>query len=193
MSALLLKRSVLTEKVARRGFHLTREYSVDPLEVMFAREVMSTAVMTLPSDRPLRAALRDFTSPDHVQTWDRQHRQRLYPVLENARLVGVVSRRDMLDLTYGIEDARLVRDVMVRAPLVVHEDHTLREVANLFAEHAVARAPVVDRDEPTRLLGLITVTQLLTGRQRDLEEERVSERVLRVRPTGFARWRSPDP
>ena len=196
VSALLLKRSVLTEKVARRGFHLTREYSVDPLEVLFAREAMWTDVITLPGDRSLRDALADFTSTDHVRNRDRQHRQRLYPVLQDDRLVGVVSRRDMLDLTYGTEDERLIRDVMVRTPLVVHQDNTLREVANLFVEHGVARAPVVERDDPTVLLGLITVTQLLQGREKDLQEERVSERVLgvrRERPAGWARWRSPDP
>ncbi len=43
LSALVLKRSVLTEKVARRGIHLTREYSTDPLEVFFAHEVMTPA------------------------------------------------------------------------------------------------------------------------------------------------------
>src|SRR3546814_4564390 len=37
ISVLILKRSVLTEKVARKGFHLTREYSVDPLEILFVR------------------------------------------------------------------------------------------------------------------------------------------------------------
>jgi CBS domain-containing protein len=195
---LLLRRSVLTEKVARRGFHLTREYSVDPLEVLFAREAMWTEVITLPGERSLRDALADFTSIDHVRTKDRQHRQRLYPVLEDGRLAGVVSRRDMLDLTYGDDDERLVRDVMVREPLVVYQDNTLREVANLFAEHSVARAPVVDRADPTTLLGLITVTQLLQGREKDLQEERISERVLglrRARPAaaGWARWRSPDP
>ena len=36
LSALLLKRSVLTEKIARRGLHLSREYSTDPLETFFA-------------------------------------------------------------------------------------------------------------------------------------------------------------
>jgi chloride channel protein, CIC family len=45
-SALILRRSVLTEKIARRGLHLTREYSTDPLETFFVREVM----------RPARAA-----------------------------------------------------------------------------------------------------------------------------------------
>jgi chloride channel protein, CIC family len=40
ISVLLLRRSVLTEKVARRGIHLSREYSVDPLEVLFVGDVM---------------------------------------------------------------------------------------------------------------------------------------------------------
>ena len=41
VSVLLLRRSVLTEKIARRGVHLSREYSVDPLEVLFVGDVMS--------------------------------------------------------------------------------------------------------------------------------------------------------
>ncbi len=43
LSVLLLKRSIITEKVARRGFHVMREYAVDPLEAMFVREVMRPA------------------------------------------------------------------------------------------------------------------------------------------------------
>ncbi len=39
-TVLLLKRSILTEKIARRGFHLSREYALDPLEILFVREVM---------------------------------------------------------------------------------------------------------------------------------------------------------
>jgi len=42
-TVLLLKRSILTEKVARRGYHLSREYAVDPLEILFAREVMRSS------------------------------------------------------------------------------------------------------------------------------------------------------
>jgi H+/Cl- antiporter ClcA len=39
-TVLTLKRSILTEKIARRGYHLSREYSVDPLELLFVHEVM---------------------------------------------------------------------------------------------------------------------------------------------------------
>ena len=53
VSVLVLKRSILTEKVARRGFHVMREYAVDPLEATFVREVMDTDVYTVDPDRPL--------------------------------------------------------------------------------------------------------------------------------------------
>src|SRR4029078_13064106 len=42
-TVLVLKRSILTEKIARRGYHLSREYATDPLEILFVREGMRTA------------------------------------------------------------------------------------------------------------------------------------------------------
>ncbi len=50
-TVLLLKRSILTEKIARRGFHVSREYAIDPLEILFAREVMRTSLAALPDRR----------------------------------------------------------------------------------------------------------------------------------------------
>src|SRR5205085_4545390 len=52
-TVLLLRRSILTEKVARRGFHVSREYAVDPLEILFVREVMRANVVAIPADMPI--------------------------------------------------------------------------------------------------------------------------------------------
>ncbi|MGH7581849.1 MAG: chloride channel protein [Gemmatimonadales bacterium] len=62
-TVLTMRRSILTEKVDRRGFHLSQEYSTDPLELLFVREVMSRdpehlavapkAGMTVHPDEPL--------------------------------------------------------------------------------------------------------------------------------------------
>lgn len=187
VSTLIMKRSVLTEKVARHGFHLTREYSVDPLEVLFVREVMWRDVVTLPSRVPLAEAVETFLSVEHVQNRDYQHRQRIYPVVhDDGRLVGVVTRRDMLDAARTEPDGRVVGDLVVERTVTVHPDQTLREVANEFARRGVTRAPVVDRRDPTRLRGLVTLTQLLEGRLRDQQEERVSERMLGVGPRPVA-------
>src|SRR5690606_35781555 len=49
-TVLWLRRSILTEKISRRGYHVGREYSVDPLELVFVREVMKTNVAALPAD-----------------------------------------------------------------------------------------------------------------------------------------------
>src|SRR5207245_1217197 len=69
-TVLTLKRSILTEKVARRGYHLSREYAVDPLEILFVREVMRTNIVVLPA----AGALREF---QHSLRADRHQSQRL--------------------------------------------------------------------------------------------------------------------
>ena len=51
LTVLVMKRSILTEKLSRRGYHLSREYSVDPLEILFVREVMRTSIVAVPMNR----------------------------------------------------------------------------------------------------------------------------------------------
>ena len=60
-TALLLKRSILTEKIARRGFHMSREYSVDPLEILFVREVMRTSLVAFPESQTLGELAASFS------------------------------------------------------------------------------------------------------------------------------------
>jgi chloride channel protein, CIC family len=185
LTALLLKRSVLTEKVARRGYHLTREYDVDPLTVLFVREVMDAdGVITHRVDDPLEPVLAAVRL--ERRSHEPLHRQRLFPVLDGAgALRGVVTRRDLLDLTMdreaGASARETVGDVMA-APLgVAHPDDTLRDVAYRMAELEITRMPVVDRADG-RLAGMITLPALLAGRLRDLQEERELERVIEVVP-----------
>ncbi len=74
--------------------------------------------------------------------------------------------------------------------VVAHPDQTLRTVATAMAEHGVDRMPVVDRHEPSRILGMISVPMLLAGRLRDLREARDTERVLRLRVVRTRRRRA---
>jgi CBS domain-containing protein len=187
LSALALKRSVLTEKIARRDMHMTREYTIDPLEVMFVRDVATHDLVSFRADMPLAEAAATFVV-DRRQLRDRQHRQRLYPVLDaEDALVGVVTRRDMLDAALAARnDQATVASLMITDPVIGYTDLTLREAVNLMAERGVTRLPVVQRDLPERVVGLVTLVDLLAARLVDLEEERVAERVLRV-PYGFRR------
>jgi H+/Cl- antiporter ClcA/CBS domain-containing protein len=173
VSCLLLQRSVLTEKIARRGYHLSREYTVDPLEGMFVGEVMDDDISTLSADEPLSQTIGRLL-PD-----ENSERQRLFPVLDGRnRIAGVVTRRELLDIGRNGHGGRTVGDVATREVVSVHPDQTLREVAFEFAQRGVARAPVVDRDDPSRLIGMVTLTRLLEGRLRAWREDKVRERPL---------------
>src|ERR1700681_1744711 len=102
-TVLTLKRSILTEKVARRGYHLSREYAVDPLEILFAREVMRTAIAVLPSASRL-AQIQASLNSDHRQ------KQRLWPVVNSdGTLAGVLTRKDIRDRVDQEGDAALRR------------------------------------------------------------------------------------
>jgi CIC family chloride channel protein len=184
VSVLLLKRSVLTEKIARRGYHLTREYDVDPLEVLFVSEVMTSDVLELEGDLTAAEAVETLGTPAEA---GRGWRQRLYPVVDaDGGLLGVVTRRALLAASNQGDGTTTTADLM-RPPLAVtHGDQTLRYVAELMALTEVSRMPVVDRDDPRAVIGIVTLSQLLQARRRDQEEARERERVLRprlVRPT----------
>jgi CBS domain-containing protein len=176
-TVLLLKRSILTEKVARRGFHITREYATDPLEVLFAREAMRTNLAVLPASATLEdlrgALIRDSA----------QRGQHLFPVLDAERqLKGVVTRKQLRTLVDSGHEAQLGE--ILREPVVAYTNEPLRIVVFRMAETGLTRLPVLDEDTG-ELAGMISLRDLLTARVRKLNEERDRERVLhlRYRPT----------
>jgi hypothetical protein len=169
VSVLLLKRSVLTEKVARRGLHLSREYAVDPLEVLLVDEVMHTT----PIIAHAQESLAELCTRADVR------RQWLYPVMEEpAGLLGVIPRRQLIELD-GHGD-KLAGEAALPPTLIAFRDETLRHLARRFASEHVTTAVVVSRADPSQIVGLITVEDLLQGRLRDLLYERERERVLQL-------------
>jgi H+/Cl- antiporter ClcA/CBS domain-containing protein len=173
-TVLLLKRSILTEKVARRGFHITREYATDPLEILFVREVMRTKVVALPAEATV-GDLRHIVLREPAQRG-----QHLYPVVDDDRRIrGVITRRDLRALTQW-ETPQASLGNVVRAPVVAHPDEPLRIVVYRMAETGLTRMPVVERGTG-KLAGMISLEDLLLARVRNLNEERHRERILELR------------
>ena len=176
-TVLTLRRSILTEKVARRGYHLSREYAVDALEILFVREVMRTKIAVLPATSTLGEIWQSLRT-DHRQE------QRLLPVVDTeGQLVGVLTRMDISERMEHDREAALqglLGELARTAAVEAYPDEPLRVVVYRMAEKGVTRMPVVERDART-FLGLVSLNDLLKARTRHLEEERRRERTLKFR------------
>ena len=177
ISVLTLKRSILTEKVARRGFHVLREYAVEPLEVLFAEDVMATNVLTLAAG----TYMTDVKTT--IQGKPEMRRQRLLPVVTpDGTMLGVISWQDIMERSLQGNLSGVVDDFMIKDVITSFPEESLRAIADRMAANQVGVLPVVDRLENRKLRGFITQFELLAARDRILQEERKRERVLRLWP-----------
>ncbi len=179
-TVLVLKRSILTEKVARRGYHLTREYAIDPLEILFAREVMSTGMAAIPVGASL-AAIRTALQVDPAVG-----PQQLFPVIDrNRRLQGVVTRFTLEQLAKDHHASEVVHLDTIQhcTPAVAYPDEPLRLVVQRMAETGLTTFPVIEREPPGLLVGIVSLDDLLKARALNLEAERRRERIMRIELT----------
>jgi H+/Cl- antiporter ClcA/CBS domain-containing protein len=179
-TVLVLKRSILTEKVSRRGFHLSREYAVDPLEILFTREVMRTDVVAIPAS----TSVGELGPATNLHGAQPGLRQGLYPVVDDdGDMLGIVTRTDIYEagLRSDLAPGATVAAIAITTPIVAYPDEPLRVVAERMAERRITSLPVVERGNDRQLVGVVSLGDLLKGRARSVEHERVRERSLRVR------------
>lgn len=175
--ALLLGRhSIMTEKLARRGASLRTDYTVDFLGQVRVRDVASRDVVTL------RAMDTVGTVRDWLASAGSSVTHQGFPVLDGAdQLIGVVTRRELMDPQHEAE--KTIDRLVSRPPVVVYEDNTLRDAADQMVAAEVGRLPVVEREEPHGLVGIISRSDLLTAHAPRLD---AASRMQPVR--GFSPW-----
>jgi CBS domain-containing protein len=181
VTVLLLKRSILTEKIARRGGHVSREYAVDPFELTRVAEVMLREVETLPAAATIAEAVAVLQTGRH----------RIYPVLDEAgRPVGLVSRRDALRwVTEGGHQGEQLSDHVSDSALArAFPDEAVARAVERMVAADQGRLPVVDR-RTGKLVGLLTRRHLLQVRadvSRAEGERRAYYPAVRTRPAYHA-------
>ena len=187
-TVLLMKRSILTEKVARRGYHVSREDSVDPLEQLSVEEVMTPSPLTIPASLPLREVLARYFAPTVPE------RHQGYPVVDqDDNLIGMITRANLVEDCVAAYMAGPMNgdaapaapvvafDLVEREPVTAFPWESCRTAAQRMAQAGVGRLPVVAPDNPRKIIGIVTRSDLLKPRRRQAEEEFQRERVLAPR------------
>jgi CIC family chloride channel protein len=169
VTVLVLRRSILTEKLARRGQHLTREYAVDPFELARVGEVMDETPPVIPASLPL----------DELAT-----RMAAHDPGTDGGLVGILTRGDVVRALGRVPEpgrtftALDAAGAVGASVCVGYADETLHTVMGRLLRHGIGRLPVVSRDDARRIVGYLGRADILTARTRSYQEEEVRERAF---------------
>jgi H+/Cl- antiporter ClcA/CBS domain-containing protein len=167
VTVLLLRRSILTEKVARRGFHVSREYSVDPLAVLRVGEVMDQHPPTI------AASMKVADLSDRIARHDPEliGRQGTLIVDEDKNLAGIITRGDLVRALEQLPENATVLEAGTHNLIIAYPDEILHEAVARMVRNDIGRLPVVERKNPHKLLGYLGRASVMTARLRRLEEE----------------------
>jgi CBS domain-containing protein len=171
VTVLLMRRSILTEKLARRGFHLTCEYSIDPLEVARVGEVMDPDVPTVPATMKLS----ELSNRIILDDGDLSRRQGTLIVDDQNRLVGIITRGDIVRAMRKQKEMT-VAEAGSSNLVVAYPDEPLYSALAKMLDRDVGRLPVVKRNDPSRVVGYLGRAAILSARMKIHEEENIRER-----------------
>jgi len=165
VSAALMKHSIMTERIARRGRVVPAEYAADWLAQWHAGDFATHPVVTLPAAATVREALRQLASVRHQG----------FPVVHPERgVVGVVMRHQLLTA----DPERRIGEVVQRPAVTVRASDTLRHAADVMANTGVGRLPVLSDGPHPVLVGMLTRSDLVGAHRPRLRAERVAARAL---------------
>jgi chloride channel protein, CIC family len=169
LSVAITRHTLYTRKLEKEGVRYQYDREVNPLETMLCGECATTNVFTLRSDETVEDARRRVQHNTHPG----------FPVMsaKTGRLVGIITRRDLQRVQAEGDGEKKVSSVMTRDPITVTSDDTLQTAFRRIADNDVGRLPVVSPRDPTRLVGIISRTDLLRAHERQrrrlLGEERL--------------------
>jgi CBS domain-containing protein len=172
VSSLLMRNSIMTEKISRRGVKTPDEYVADPLDQILVREVATKQVVTLNSRQTIAQVQHWFS------TKAAKYSHQGYPVLDDAgALIGVLTRRDIM--TSGFSAGSAIEDILQLPPKFVYDDCTVRQAADHMVNHSIGRLPVISRKLPHRLTGIVTRSDVLSGYRRKIRESSMDEPTIK--------------
>jgi CIC family chloride channel protein len=171
VSVLILPRSVLTEKLARRGTHVAAEYGVDPFTVTQVSEVMDPD----PPLAPASITVGELSSEIVRPTSRFRMRQGTILVDAQGKLAGIVTRSDILRAMEVDGGDLPAIDAGTIDPVVGYPDELVSEAVTRMLRRNIGRLPIVSRDDPRKVVGYLGRAGILAARMRLIQEETIRE------------------
>jgi len=184
ISSLMMRNTIMTEKIARRGVRVLAEYSTDFLDQVLVKTAATRDVVALAADDTLGEVRAWFAS--HAAGAGHQG----FPVLDReGNFVGAVTRREIMDAAEP--ESSPLRQILKGSPTIVFEDNSLREAADHIVNENVGRLAVVARENPRKVTGWLTRSDILAAHRQRLKDSSQANSEINIRTIRLNR--APEP
>ncbi len=181
----LMRNSIMTEKLARRGLRIHQDYEADVMQQVTVAEVMDRNPPRIPGTMRLSELADHIAHGDPTLT----RRQGLPIIGEDGALIGIITRGDVLRMLEKSDSAAMtVLEAGSRDPIVTYPDELIHDAISKMLQNDIGRLPVVSRENPRELVGYLGRAGILEARLKRLNEESVREPgwLQRVTPERLA-------
>ena len=167
-----LPKSIMTEKLARRGLHVPGEYEASVLHTVRLSEVMRTDVQPIPAETTVGELAAQIGRGEAGLTLS----QGLPIADKDGRLAGVITQGDVLRALETDPDGRTsVVEAGTTELVVAYPDEFVHDALHRMVSHNIGRLPVVSREDPKSMAGYFDRSNLLNAWTRQIEEEGLQE------------------
>ncbi len=170
----LYRNSVVTEKLARRGFLIPQDYEADIFKRVRVSEVMDPVVPTVTADTKVRELWEKIQRGDSEAT----RHQALPIVNEKDQLVGIITHADARRAVEKGNGDSSVLDAGGKELVLAFAGEPLYEAVVRMLRHDIGRLPVVSRDDVYKVIGYLGRTQAISARLKKLAEDGVIPREV---------------
>ncbi len=175
ISSLFMNTTIMTEKISRRGYRVPDEYVPDDLDQVIVRTITSKHLVALEADNTV-AEIHEW-----IASGIKGSTHQGFPVLDKAgEVLGVITLKDLMALN-TLPDTP-IRALIKCKPIVVYENNTVREAADIMVREKIGRLPVLSREKPHNILGMVTRSDVLSAHQHRLEANHHRQATLRAHP-----------
>ncbi|MCD6144796.1 MAG: chloride channel protein [Methanosarcinales archaeon] len=127
------------------------ELTIDILENAYVRDAMSVDVMPVHPPNSVQTVMNLIYKYGHIG----------YPVIEDDRLVGIVTFKDAERIPPEDREETFVNQIMTTSLIVTYPDESLEAALRKLILNNIGRLPVVDRDDPSKILGILTKSDII--------------------------------
>lgn len=174
ISSMLMRNTIMTEKIARRGVQTPNEYSTDPLDHILVRDVATKDVVTIRANQQVGA------TQDWMQANMPGSEHQGYPLVNDVgTLVGVITKKEIQECQ---ERGYRVSELVQTLPRFVYDDCTVRQAADHMVNHDIGRLPVVNREGKPRLVGILTRSDIMSAYRKRISEYQMEDASKKIFP-----------